>query len=59
MNTPTLRAAIEQQRWDVAAHMLVYGLVKAQAHGPTAAANRKDSYHDQKTGRPARQPERP
>ena len=33
MNTPTLSAAIAQQRWDVAAHLLVYGLIRVHANG--------------------------
>ena len=33
MSTPTLSAAIAQQRWDVAAHLLVYGLVRVHANG--------------------------
>jgi hypothetical protein len=38
MNTPTLRSAIAQQRWDVVAHLLVYGLVVVQTNGNGAAA---------------------
>jgi hypothetical protein len=33
MNTPTLSAAIAQQRWDVAAHLLVYGLIRVHTNG--------------------------
>jgi len=33
MNTPTLRSAIARQRWDVAAHLLVYGLIVVQTNG--------------------------
>ncbi len=43
MNTPTLRAAIEQQNWVIAAHMLVYGLVKAQTDRAGDGNNREES----------------
>lgn len=33
MNTPTLRSAIAQQRWDVVAHLLIYGLIVIQTNG--------------------------
>jgi hypothetical protein len=33
MNTPTLSSAIAQERWDVAAHLLVYALIVIQTNG--------------------------
>jgi hypothetical protein len=33
MNTPTLRSAIARQRWDVVAHLLVYGLIVVHTNG--------------------------
>ena len=33
MNAPTLRSAMAQQRWDVVAHLLVYGLIVVQTNG--------------------------
>ena len=36
MNTPTLSSAIAQERWDVAAHLLVYGLIVIQTNGKRA-----------------------
>ena len=36
MNTPTLSSAIAQERWDVAAHLLVYALIVIQTNGKRA-----------------------
>lgn len=58
MDTPTLKAAIEQQRWDVAAHMLVYGLIKAQTDGSRAAVTNREDLDRGKQRRSARQPKR-
>jgi hypothetical protein len=33
MNTPNLSAAVAQEKWDIAAHLLVYGLIRAQTNG--------------------------
>lgn len=33
MRTPTLRSAVAQKRWDVAAYLLVYGLMVIQMNG--------------------------
>lgn len=38
MNAPTLRSAIARQRWDVVAHLLVYGLIVVQTNGCGAMA---------------------
>lgn len=45
MNTPTLRSAVAQQRWDVAAHLLVYGLIVIQTNGhrPPAGNGGRDT----------------
>ena len=58
MNTPTLKAAIEQQRWDVAAHMLVYGLIKAQAAGNSETVTNREDLEHGKERRTARQSKR-
>ena len=45
-----LQVALERQNYDLAAHVLVYGLIKAK----------KDSnVNGKKKGRPQRQPKRP
>ncbi len=58
MNTPTLKSAIAQQRWDVAAHLLVYGLIVVQTNGerPPAANGGPGSSPErvQKSGRKPR-----
>ncbi len=33
MNAPTLRSAIARQRWDIVAHLLLYGLIAVQTNG--------------------------
>jgi hypothetical protein len=33
MNTPNLSAAVAQEKWDIAAQLLVYGLIRAQTNG--------------------------
>ena len=58
MNATTLRSAIEQQRWDVAAHMLVYGLIKAQAGRSNPDVSNSQEFDSGKKGRPASQAER-
>ena len=45
---PVLRAALERQNYDLAAHALVYGLVKTKV----------DDINGKKTRRPKRQPKR-
>jgi hypothetical protein len=44
MNTPTLRSAVARQRWDVVAHLLLYGLIAAQTNGhrPPAGSTGSD-----------------
>jgi len=62
MNTPTLRSAIEQQNWDVAAHLLVYGLIKAQldslADPPVEDPTRREDLPNGKKRRTKRQSKR-
>jgi len=58
MNAPTLKAAIEQQRWDVAAHMLVYGLIKVHTDGNKATVTNREDSDRGKERRTARQSKR-
>jgi len=58
MNTPTLRSAVEQQRWDVVAHMLVYGLIKAQTNRNNGTVTNREELDCGKKKRTTRQSKR-